>query len=106
MIVYNVTCVVDEQIESDWLEWMLTEHIPEVLSTQHFTESKILKILNLTEEKHEISYAIQYSCNSIEQLTQYREKHGPSLQQKTIVKFGDKFIAFRTVLEEIATLCP
>lgn len=106
MIIYNVTCVIEEQIENEWLEWMQSEHIPEVLATQLFTESKILKIINLSEEKHEISYAIQYRCNSINELTLYREKFGPGLQQKTKEKFGDRFIAFRTVLEEINTLCP
>ena len=43
MIVYNVTCNVENPMASEWLEWMKTVHIPEVMATGCFVENKILK---------------------------------------------------------------
>jgi hypothetical protein len=46
MIVYNVTVKVDLAVAEDWLAWMKTEHIPEVLATGMFISYRMLRILN------------------------------------------------------------
>ena len=32
--IYNVTVVVDNSIEEQWKQWMVKEHIPEVMEKQ------------------------------------------------------------------------
>ena len=97
MILYNVTVSLDPSIHTDWLEWMKNIHIPEVMATGFFVENKICRVL----VDDEITYAIQYSCESLEKLHDYQENYAPELQQKHTERYKGKFGAFRTLLEII-----
>ena len=97
MILYNVTVNIDNDVHDEWLDWMKTVHIPEVLNTGFFIENKICRIL--AEEDGGSSYAIQYLCKSTEAFEEYQNNHAPALQQKHIEKYAGKFGAFRTILE-------
>ena len=44
MILYNVTVNVDEQICNEWLSWMREIHVPDILATGLFLETKIARI--------------------------------------------------------------
>ena len=44
MILYNVTVSVDPSKAEEWLSWMRTKHIPDVMATSCFIEGKISKI--------------------------------------------------------------
>jgi len=97
MILYNVTVSLEPSIHTDWLEWMKNIHIPEVMATGFFVENKICRIL----VDDEITYAIQYSCDSLEKLHDYQENYAPELQKKHTERYKGKFGAFRTLLEII-----
>ena len=102
MILYNVTVNIDESVHDEWLEWMITKHIPDVLATGFFTGNKLYKIEELTAEEG-ITYSIQYFCKSMEDYSKYRIEFAPSLQQEHELKFGGRFVAFRTLLKEVET---
>lgn len=99
MIIYNVTINVDNENHHQWLEWMQKEHIPAVLSTGLFTGYRICRLLEVEDEG--ATYSIQYSCDSLIEYNEYREKHAPRLQKELLDKFKDKFTAFRTLLEVV-----
>jgi Domain of unknown function (DUF4286) len=99
-IIYNVTVNVDDAIHDDWLKWMREKHIPDVMSTGYFLENKLCKIL--IEEQQGTSYAIQYTCASMNDLDEYKRDHAPRLQKQVTDRYKDKFVAFRTLLEIIS----
>ncbi len=101
MIVYNVTVNVDDQIHEEWVEWMRTVHIPEVLSTGLFTGHRFLRLLSRFEEETGTTYAVQYYMRTADDYEKYRNDHAPALQAKTVNKFAGGFMAFRTLLEEV-----
>ena len=96
MIIYNVTVNIDEDVHDEWLDWMKSIHIPEVMKTGHFIESKLSRIL--AEEEGGKSYSIQYLCESMEVFEIYQNNHAPALQNDHSVRYGGKFVAFRTML--------
>lgn len=96
MILYNVTVNIDANIHEEWLHWMRTKHIPDVMSTDCFIESRISKIHG--EEEGGLSYAIQYICPSQDKFHVYQQLFAPKLQHEHSSKFVGKFGAFRTVL--------
>lgn len=100
MIIYNVTVNIENDVHDEWLKWMQEIHIPEVLATGIFTESRIFKILADTDSGG-TSYAIQYSCPTMEDYERYRDTHAAALQKSTSDRFKDKFVAFRTLLETV-----
>ena len=99
MIIYNVTINVDDDIHIQWLEWMQKVHIPEVLTTGLFTGYRLCRLLDVDDEG--TTYSVQYSCKSLDDYKMYKATHAPRLQQETFKKFGEKFMAFRTLLEVI-----
>jgi hypothetical protein len=99
MIIYNVTVNVEDAAHDAWLEWMKSTHIPDVVSTGCFMHGKIFRIL--VEEQLGVSYSVQYSANSMEDVDRYLETFAQKLRQDAHDKFGGKFTAFRTLLEHI-----
>lgn len=101
MIVYNVTCSLEAEISKDWLKWMCEVHIPEVMSTGCFTDFKILKVLSNVTGDTGVNFAIQYHANTLEDYEKYKNEYAPILQEKTKAKYGERVLAFRTLLEEV-----
>ncbi|MGF1532666.1 MAG: DUF4286 family protein [Bernardetiaceae bacterium] len=101
MLIYNVTINIDEDIHTDWLQWMQTEHIPEVMNTGLFVQHRILRLLTPLPETKGPTYAVQYYCHSQQQLDRYQTAHAPRLQHAHNLRYANKFVAFRTVLEVV-----
>lgn len=105
MIFYNVTIKILPDAANDWEKWMKTNHIPDVLATGFFKWARFSRLLSLDTEDG-ITYSIQYSCNSMKELHNYQAKFSQKLQQEHSEKFKEKFVAFRSVMEEIALIEP
>ncbi|MBI1305309.1 MAG: DUF4286 family protein [Bacteroidetes bacterium] len=101
MIQYNVTCLIDPEIESEWIAWMKEEHLPEVMATGKFISYRMFKIDPHHPEDIGISFAIQYWAESRDHFNDYAANHGPALKEKTLRKFGERVQAFRTLMEEV-----
>lgn len=101
MIIYNITINVEESIHQDWLNWMKSVHIPDVMNTGCFVAHKICKVLNTQLDETGHTYAVQYSCVSNEKLTTYQHEFAPKLQEEHLKRYDGKFVAFRTLLEEV-----
>ncbi len=99
MIVYNVTVKVENDVHEEWLSWMKETHIPEVMETGLFAANNMMKVL--VDDEDGVTYSIQYKTTSWENLKEYQDKHAPLLQKKHTEKYQGKFVAFRTLLEEV-----
>ena len=99
MILYNVTVSIDPAIKEEWLTWMRSTHIPDVMATGHFKESRICRVHG--EEEGGVTYAVTYLCYSEERYEVYQKEHAPRLQQEHAALFSGKFDAFRTLLSVI-----
>jgi hypothetical protein len=100
MILYNVTIQLDPSISDAWLAWMKEEHIPEVMSTGLFTEAKCWQLLD-HQEGAGVTYAVQYLSPDRAMYQQYIDEHAPILRKKGMDKWGDRFIAFRTAMQQV-----
>ncbi|MBI1836007.1 MAG: DUF4286 family protein [Flavobacteriia bacterium] len=99
MVLYNVTISIDPNVHEEWLDWMRTKHIPEVLETGCFLESRISRVHG--EEEGGLTFAVMYLAPSQEIYDKYQNEFAPALQQEHSDKFGGKFAAFRTTLSVI-----
>jgi Domain of unknown function (DUF4286) len=101
MIVYNVTVSIDADAHEEWLHWMKTEHIPDVMATGLFLDNRICRVL--TDDPLEFSFAIQYTCADMATYEIYKAVHAPVMQRKHSERYDGKFAAFRTLLEVVHT---
>ena len=95
-VIYNVTVSVDTEVSEEWLNWMKDVHIPDVMDTGLFLESKISKVLG--HEEGGKTFAVQYLCENMETYDNYQEKFAPALQKDHTEKYGKQTVAFRTLL--------
>lgn len=100
MLLYNVTVKIEKDTASEWLEWMRTVHIPDVLNTQQFTGSRISKLLDQPDDD-DPTYVIQYECESMEQFNHYISIFAPALRDEFNTRYKDRFVAFRTLMEVV-----
>lgn len=104
MILYNVTVSIDPEIGEEWLHWMRTHHIPDVMATGCFVESRISRIHG--EEEGGLTYSVMYLCKDQQKMDEYRDVHAPLLQKDHSDRYAGKFVAFRTFLSVIEEFRP
>lgn len=101
MIIYNVTVKIDKTVHEDWVKWMKTVHIPDVMKTGYFEGHQMARVL-LQDDSEGITYAIQYTCQDMATLQQYTAQAAPALQRDALQRYPDgQMVAFRTLLELI-----
>ncbi len=94
MVVYQVNAFVPEEFVEQWQEWMISEHIPDVMNTGCFLSSRIMQLISDVEHS---TYMIEYVCSSIEVLENYRKELSPELQNRHFEKFGNAIKTSRSV---------
>jgi hypothetical protein len=98
MIIYNITLGVENSVAADWVRWMQETHIPELLQTGLFTDYRLCKLLE-QDEAEGTTFVAQYYCDSRENYDNYINSHAPAMREKMVTIFGDRVMAFRTVME-------
>jgi hypothetical protein len=100
MYIYNVTVNIQEEIHDKWVDWMKSEHIPDMLKTGKFIKALMTRVM-VEEPMGGITYSVQYTAESKELLQKYYDENAKELRAKT-KPFEGKFVAFRTELEVIS----
>jgi hypothetical protein len=100
MIVYNITCKVRWEIMEGWLIWQLEEHVPATLATGLIDDYRLYRLLEQDEEEGP-TFVIQFLTTSRELYQRFSSEFEPGLKQAGWDKWGNGFIAFRTLMESV-----
>ncbi|MCF2496316.1 DUF4286 family protein [Dyadobacter chenhuakuii] len=99
MIIFNITVNISYAAEKDWLDFMKTVHIPEILATKLPLECRLFRLL--TEIENEGStYTTQFSFRTMEDFLAYQTGFQADLQERHHALFNGQYVSFRTLLEE------
>jgi hypothetical protein len=99
MILYNITYNIDEDIEFEWLDWMRIVHVPKIMDTGCFTSVKLYKLLNIEDAGS--TYSLQFMSETLEKTQEFLEKSAQLLAEEHNIRYKNKHVAFRTVLQEV-----
>ena len=100
MFIYNLTIKVSNSISAAWMKWQKEEHIPEIMSTNLFDSYKIFR-LHEQDDTDGPTFIIQYYTSDRNSYDRYINEFAPRLREKALEKWGDGFIAFRSLLEAV-----
>lgn len=100
MFIYNITIKVDNAILEEWMNWQKEEHIPEIMATKLFNDYKFFRLLD-QDDSEGPTFVLQYLTASRKNYDQYIQQHAGLLREKAIKKWGNRFIAFRSLLESV-----
>ena len=98
MLIYNVTLKIDRSIHDDWVQWMKEKHIPDVMKTGCFVKSQFVRLLE-TDEMEGPTYAAQYFAETEADYKRYITLFSPALRLEVMDRWGNKFIAFRSLMQ-------
>jgi len=99
MFLYNITYKIDKPIEQDWLDWMRVLYVPKMMATGYFHSYKMYKLLHIEDDG--VTYSFQFSANSISDIQQFLEKDAKLLEEEHNLRYRNRHVAFRTVLQEV-----
>ncbi|HEV7781855.1 MAG TPA: DUF4286 family protein [Chitinophagaceae bacterium] len=100
MIIYNVTVKAEHTIADAWLTWLKEEHIPGIIATGCFTRAIVLRLLE-TDETEGPTWAVQYHAENKDLYDRYIDQFAAEMRKKAFDKWGNQFIAFRSVMEVV-----
>lgn len=103
MFIHNVTINVDESINEKWLTWMHDVNIPAIMNTGRFSSIKLCHVL-VEEDMGGITYAIQYTAETKEDLKSYLADEAYKFREAEMKLFSGKFGVFTTELKVISEL--
>jgi hypothetical protein len=83
-----------------WLGWQVDEQIPAMLKTGLFDSYQLYRLLD-QEEDEGPTFVIQYLTSNLERYEQFLIEFAPAMQQEGWDKWGDRYIAFRTLMERV-----
>lgn len=99
MIVHNITCNVDLQVEKKWLEWIDLK-LQELSKSDFITSSSILKLDNNNPIEGSV-YALQYHISDHQNLQRFLKNEDVILKEQIKTKFGEAVLHFSSQLQII-----
>lgn len=100
MIIANTTFSVAEEIATDWLRWMKKFHLTAVMNTGLPQAHRMLHLL--TElDNGAVTYTVQLDFTTRADYDLYLAIQADTMQQRIQHRFGNQFVSFDTLLEEV-----
>jgi hypothetical protein len=99
MILYNITIIIEEGVENEWLNWVNTNFVPEALSTNLLVSSRLLKVLDSPNEG--FTYCLQFIADNIHNYNEFKNLHAVKILDAHTIEFKNKSVFFSSVMEFI-----
>ncbi|HBY97221.1 MAG TPA: hypothetical protein DEP84_25300 [Chloroflexi bacterium] len=103
-VLYTVRATVAPEIEADWVEWMQTRHIPDVLKEPGFLRAWLLRVTSPTREEW-AEFVMVYQLENQAALDAYMASPARArLIQEVADRYGDRAPSTRLFLQAVATI--
>jgi hypothetical protein len=100
MIIYNTTYSVSDKVYGSFLKWVKEKHIPQMISSGYFSESKLSRVLT-DEDQDGNSISLQLTAESVNAVSKWREQYGDLFEMEISSLFSVNVLYFSTFLEII-----
>lgn len=97
-LLYNVTVKVEHNVVENWKSYMISTHILDVMNTGCFVDFKFTQLMYL-DDNDGVTFAVQYIAPDQTAFERYHKEFAAELQKSHREKYGEKAVAFRTVME-------
>lgn len=97
--IYNTTFIVEENIEQEWIAYMQEHYISSVSSSGLPADLIFTKVsIDQPEGK---TYSLQLVFSSEQTLKHFLEKYLPSVEEKILSRYKNRYLCFNSILTEI-----
>ncbi len=98
MLIYNTTYNIEEEVLSNFLIWLQEAYVPEIEKNGILAHPRLLRVLSHQEENSE-NFSLQWEVENSALLHRWHLEQGSALSEEMIKIFGNKVVAFPTLLE-------
>ena len=98
MIIYQVTCKVNQSVAEHWEQYFIEQHLDDVLNTGCFTGYSFRK--EKLEQENTL-FSTEYYCNSKADLERYNIQFATALKADINGVFGDQYDCQRHIYQSI-----
>ena len=99
MVLYNLTIIIEENIDLEWRNWIRSTFIPKISDTSLFISHRILKVLNSPNEG--ITYCIQFVAETAAQYDEFVSVHATAIMELHTQQFSNRCVSFSTLMEYV-----
>ena len=100
MFVYNITLKIENKYIQEWMDWVKTVQIPDILATGCFYEYRFYELMEIEEEDGR-TFVLQFLAHSKSDYNRYKEIHHTSFRRRSVDKWQDHVVSFRTLLKNV-----
>ena len=101
MNIYNITFIVEDEIERDWVEFVDREVLPELGKNVHQVDLLKVKFEEVMDNVKGTTFSVQFYCKDKDMINWVRDIGHQMLLQKLHRKFSKNWLAFASTLEFI-----
>ncbi|WP_067522090.1 DUF4286 family protein [Endozoicomonas ascidiicola] len=102
MIIYEVNCLVDDEIADDYREWQ-KGHVAQMLGEEGFESAEIMNLVDddrLVERPFSQGISVRYRVKNQQALDHYLNQRASMFWQQRSDRFGKQCAVYRRVLKE------
>lgn len=100
MYTYNITALVNHSILEEWIQWQKEINLPEIMATGCFSDFRFSRLLDHDETEGK-TFVIQLFADNKSDYENFLERFDKELRKRAFDKWGNDFVAFRTLLENV-----
>ena len=101
MNIYNITFIVEKDIEKDWVEYIDMVILPEIGKNVHQVDLMKVTFVEGIDNVNGSTFSVQFYCKDKEMIDWVKNIGHQMLIQKIHRKFEKKWVAFASKLEFI-----
>lgn len=99
MFIYNITVLIEEAIEQEWLNYVQSEFISSIMETGFFQSYKLLQVMDSPNEG--LTYCVQFRTNEISLLQSYQNLYSAQIESKQQLTFPNQLVTFSSIMKHI-----
>ncbi len=99
MLVYSVHIYIKKENATEWIDWMIQTHIPDVMRTKCFNGTQISDILDPQKQGYK-GFIIQYNTTE-KRLAKYQNEFAAALQADHQKRYNGLYLASRFVSQTL-----
>ena len=100
MIIQNITYSINKDLEQNFLNWMQSVHIQNVMATGFPKTFKIMRLLTELDNGG-ATFSVQYNFDNLESFETFENDYFDDLNYEIDKRYGGKYVFFPSLLEEL-----
>lgn len=97
--IYNTTYLIDEKIETAWVEFVRANFIP-FLEQQNPVKDILFTKVSIDQPEGK-TYSLQLFFDTEKELNDFSQQYVPILEEKMISAYKNRYLCFSSMLKEI-----